>query len=80
MPRIKQDFEPKHVVRDMEHQPTQQLVNMIEQDLRQVIEMEVTKFRDRYSECKKVDSIYLNEDISIFQFHCMDSAVVLLLP
>ena len=43
----------------------QELIKTIEEDLRQVVEAEVLKFRDRYSECKKVDSIYFNEDVSI---------------
>jgi hypothetical protein len=44
---------------------TQELIKLIEEDLRQVAETEITKFRDRYSECQVVNSIYLNEQISI---------------
>jgi hypothetical protein len=43
----------------------EQLIKTIEQDLRQVVEAEAHRFRDRYSECQRVDSIYLNEDISV---------------
>jgi hypothetical protein len=43
----------------------QEIIKTIEADLREVVEAEVFKFRDRYSECKKVDSIYFNEDVSI---------------
>ncbi len=43
----------------------QELVSMVEADLRQVVEAEFMKFRDRHPECTKVDSIYLNEDVSI---------------
>jgi len=43
----------------------QDLISMIEQDLREVAEAELMKFRDRYVECKQVDTIYLNEDLSV---------------
>jgi hypothetical protein len=61
MPRSPQTVEPKRVVKPME----EQLIKTIEHDLRQVIQEEAHRFRDRYSECQKVDSIYLNEDVSI---------------
>jgi hypothetical protein len=37
----------------------------IETDIRQVVETEVSKFLGRYQECKKVDSIFFNEDFSV---------------
>jgi hypothetical protein len=43
----------------------EELIKTIEADLRQVVETELMKFRDRYPECKLVDSIYFNEHISI---------------
>jgi hypothetical protein len=43
----------------------QELIDMVERDLRQVVEAEFMKFRERYSECVKVDSIYLNEHVAI---------------
>jgi hypothetical protein len=49
------------MVRGME----QQIIKVVEQDLRQVVEAEINRFRDRYTECQKVDSVYLNEDLSI---------------
>jgi hypothetical protein len=43
----------------------EELVKMVEADLREVVEAEVLKFRDRYRECQKVDSIYINEDFAV---------------
>jgi hypothetical protein len=43
----------------------QQLIEIIEKELREIVENEIMKFRDRYSECKNVDSIYFNEDFSV---------------
>jgi hypothetical protein len=37
-------------------------VKTIEADLRALVEAEINKFLDRYSECTRVDSIYVNED------------------
>jgi hypothetical protein len=45
----------------MEQEP----IKTIEADLREVVEAEISKFIDRYSECKRVDSIYFNENVSI---------------
>jgi len=42
-----------------------ELVDLVEKDLREVVEWEMIRFRDRYPECMKVDSIYINEDFSV---------------
>jgi hypothetical protein len=38
------------------------LVRTIEADLRALVEAEINKFLERYSECTRVHSIYINED------------------
>jgi len=43
----------------------QDLVSIIEKDLKQVVEVEIQRFRDKFVECRKVDTIYLNEDLSV---------------
>jgi hypothetical protein len=62
--RSKQDLKPKHMVRGM----NEHLIKTIEQDLRQVVQTEIMRFRDRYRECKNVDSIYFNEDFSVIVY------------
>jgi hypothetical protein len=42
-----------------------ELVDLVEKDLREVVEWEMIRFRDRYPECMKVDSIYINEDFGV---------------
>jgi hypothetical protein len=43
----------------------EELIAMVERDLREVVGIELMKFRDRYPECIKVDSVYLNEHFSV---------------
>jgi hypothetical protein len=42
----------------------EELVNIIEADLRAIVEEEVNKFNQRYSECIEVNGIWFNEDFS----------------
>jgi hypothetical protein len=41
------------------------LVRVVEQDLKEVVEAEIQRFRDKFVECKQVDTIYLNEDFNV---------------
>jgi hypothetical protein len=43
----------------------QDMIKIIEADLREVVETEFSRFRDKHRDCKFVDSIYLNEDVSV---------------
>jgi hypothetical protein len=43
-------------------------VKTIEADLRALVEAEINKFLDRYSECTRVDSIYINEDFDTITY------------
>lgn len=43
----------------------EQLVAMIEADLRQVVETEVKRFAEHYEECKEVSSIWTVEDLDV---------------
>ncbi len=43
----------------------ERLIQMVEKDLREVVEWEILRFRDKYPECMKVDSIFIDEDFSV---------------
>jgi len=43
----------------------EQLVKMVEADLRHVVEAEVAKFADHYIECKEVSTIWTVEDLDV---------------
>lgn len=42
-----------------------ELVEVIERDLREVVEAEIDRFLEHYEDCEKVDSIVIFEDVNI---------------
>jgi len=47
---------------------TEDLVNVIERDIKEVVEAEIRKFLEHYEDCEKVDGIFTNEHLSIAQY------------
>jgi hypothetical protein len=47
---------------------TESLVDVVERDLREVVETEIKKFLERYDECEIVDNIVINEDMCVAKY------------
>jgi hypothetical protein len=43
----------------------EQLIKMVEADMRQVVEEELNKFLEHYTECQRVDDLWVNEDFGV---------------
>jgi hypothetical protein len=43
----------------------EELISIVEADLRQVVETEVAKFADHYTDCREVSSIWAVEDLDV---------------
>jgi hypothetical protein len=43
----------------------EQLIKMVEQDLREVIERELNRFLEHFTECERVDDLWVMEDLGV---------------